>query len=555
MSESKEIQTDVLVVGSGAAGLTAAATAASRGLDVILVEKASTFGGTTAYSGGVLWIPNNHMMAQEGVEDSEEAALTYLTGHIGNRVEPARLKRFVQHAPEMLREFVESGYLKVSLFSDFPDYSAETPGGVMGGRSVEPQVFSGSKLGEFQDTLRKRQVPTAPGGLIGNMMELRQLAVIRTDPLTALKAWRVFPRWLRSRLTGERYYGQGGALVSWLRAALGKLQVPVWLETSLESLQLSAGRVSGAVINRQGETLQVNTRCGVIMASGGFDHDALMREQYQGDDRGTEYTSGAETNTGDGIRAGQDSGAAIDLMEDAWWAPTFLMPDGSPQIVIFERGKPGFLIVDQSGRRFANEALPYNEFVKRMHEAEATGMRTHPSWFVFDDTYRRRYPVAGLLPGQSCDHYVANGFMLRAGSLAALAGQMEADTNVLEETIARFNQMAKQGKDEDFDRGNTPFDRYTGDPTVSPNPCLAPVDAAPFYAIRLYPGDLGTKGGLSTNEYAQVLRDDGTVIDGLYAAGNTSASVMGHFYPGAGGTIGPAMTFGYIAARHATGNL
>jgi 3-oxosteroid 1-dehydrogenase len=247
-------------------------------------------------------------------------------------------------------------------------------------------------------------------------------------------------------------------------------------------------------------------------------------------------------------------GAAVDLMDDAWWAPTFMPPEQNPQIVIFERGKPGNIIVNSAGARFANEADPYNELVKQMQEADRSGASALPSYLVFDATYRERYPLGGMLPGVTPRRHLDSGFVIKADTPEALAERAGIDPDGLRNTLMRFNVMAERGVDEDFHRGESAFDRFSGDPSVQPNPCLAPLQKPPFYAMKLYPGDLGTKGGLLTNHQAQVVRGDGTPIAGLYAAGNSSAAVMGHFYPGAGGTIGPAMTYGYLAAQHAAAN-
>ena len=546
---------DVLVVGSGAAGLTAALTAKLSGLNVLVIEKAPVFGGTTALSGGVMWIPNNREMAKHGLTDDPDDAFRYLQHHIGNRVAPDRLKRFVRHGSEMLDFLVNNKCLEVSLFDGFPDYHAETPGGVNNGRSVEPAVITTQQLGQYEDTLRQRARAVAPGGMAGTMTELRNLAAIRTSPTTAIKGWRVIARLLSSKVTGKRYVSSGLALVTWLRQALEQLSVPLWLDSPLLELVTEHGKVTAARIQQGNEQTTVPVQRAAIIASGGFDHNRDMRATHSGDARFDDYSSGAESNTGDGIVAGQRVEAATDLMDDAWWAPTFVSAEGRPDIVIFERGKPGFVIVDGDGERFANEAQPYNELVKRMREAEQSGKTTHPSWFVMDDRYRRRYPVAGLLPGQSPAKHIDSGFMVTADSVAALAAEIQVPAEKLQATLARFNQMAASGRDEDFQRGESAFDQFSGDPTVTPNPCLAPLETPPFYAIKLYPGDLGTKGGLLTNEFAQVLREDSTTIDGLYAVGNASASAMGNFYPGAGGTIGPAMTFGYIAAKHIAGEL
>jgi 3-oxosteroid 1-dehydrogenase len=554
MPNTWDHEADLIVVGSGAAGMASALTASTEGLDVLVVEKTERYGGTTALSGGVLWIPDNSLMKQAGLADSAEQALTYLRHNIGNRVGEAKLAAFVNQAPRMLDYLRDHGYLEVELFDEFPDYRPETPGGVDGGRSVEPKVFAGRKLGGALAELREPPA-IAPGGIVGTMTELRRLAAIRTDPLGVLKAWRVFPRSLWSRLGGATYLANGGGLIAWLRHGLARQRVPLWLNTPLVELIVEDGSVVGIHVEKAGVPQRLRARSGVVITAGGFEHNLQMREQFFGAGTTSEYTSGAPGNTGDVIQAGLQAGAAVDLMDDAWWAPTFMPPGQDPQIVIFERAKPGNIIVNLAGQRFVNEAAPYNEFVKHMQEADRSGSPAIPAHMLFDATYRDNYPLGGMLPGVTPQRYIDNGFVVRADTLEALAMEIGVDPVGLEATVERFNRMARNGVDEDFQRGDSAFDRFSGDPAVGPNTCLAPVERPPFYAMKLYPGDLGTKGGLLTNEYAQVVRDDGSIVDGLYAAGNSSASVMGNFYPGAGGTIGPAMTFGYVAAMHAAGRL
>lgn len=545
---------DLIVVGAGAAGMASALTASTEGLEVLVVEKTDRYGGTTALSGGVLWIPGNSLMTQAGRADSAEQALTYLRHNIGNRVGEAKLAAFVDQAPRMLDYLRDHGYLEVELFEGFPDYRPETPGGVDGGRSVEPKVFPGRKLGEVLAELRAPRA-IAPGGIVGTMTELRRLAAIRTDPLGVLKAWRVFPRSLWNRVGNASYLANGGGLIAWLRHGLDKQGVPLWLDTPLVELITQDGSLIGIRVEKASVAKRLRARKGVVITAGGFEHNLQMRERFFGAEATADYTSGAPGNTGDAIQAGLRAGAAVDLMDDAWWAPTFMPPGEGPQIVIFERAKPGNIIVNAAGQRFANEAEPYNELVKHMQEADRSGSRAIPAHLVFDATYRSNYPLGGMLPGITPQRYLDNGFVVRADTLEALAAEIGVDPVGLAATVERFNRMARDGVDEDFHRGESAFDRFSGDPAVGPNSCLAPLDRPPFYAMKLYPGDLGTKGGLLTNEYAQVVRDDGTIVSGLYAAGNSSASVMGNFYPGAGGTIGPAMTFGYIAAMHAAGRL
>jgi 3-oxosteroid 1-dehydrogenase len=419
---------------------------------------------------------------------------------------------------------------------------------------VEPRVFTGRKLGGALSELRARSA-IAPAGIVGTMSELRRLAAIRSNPWQLLKAWKVLPRNLWNRLTRASHLSGGAALVGWLRYGLQTRSVPMWLNTSLTELIVEDGAVVGVSVQKNGETRRIRATKGVVISAGGFEHNLQMRRQYLGAESSSEYTSGAPGNTGDAINAGIASGAAVDLMDDAWWAPTFMAPGQSPQIVIFERGKPGNIIVNAGGQRFANEADPYNEFVKQMQDADQAGESAIPAYMIFDHTYRSKYPLGGMLPGITPKRYLDNGFVTKADTLEALAAHVGIDPVGLAETVSRFNDMAVNGKDEDFGKGENAFDQFAGDPDVEPNPCLAPLARPPFYAMTLYPGDLGTKGGLLTNEHAQVVRDDGTVIAGLYAAGNSSACVMGNFYPGAGGTIGPAMTFGYIAAMHAAGRI
>ncbi|NIP15024.1 MAG: FAD-dependent oxidoreductase [Pseudomonadales bacterium] len=544
-----ELTVDLVVVGSGAAGMACALTARLEGLDVLMIEKTDHYGGTTALSGGVLWVPNNSLMEQAGIEDSADRAVTYLKHNIGNRVSAARLETFVEHAPRMLDFLRAHRCLEVDVFEGFPDYRPEDPGACQGGRSVEPKVFAGRKLGSALTALRARAA-MAPGGIVGTMTELRRLAAVRSNPLELLKAWKVFPRNLWNRLSGAQHLANGRALIAWLRHAMERNGVPLWLNAPLARLVLDDDGVSGVVVMRGEAPVRVAARRGVVITAGGFEHNGDMRSEYFGENT-AEYSSGSPGNTGDAIRAGLDAGASADLMDDAWWAPTFMPPGQGPQIVIFERGKPGNIIVDAAGQRFANEADPYNELVKQMQEADRSGASAIPAYLIFDNRYRSKYPLGGMLPGVTPRRYLDNGFVVRADTLAELSESMGIDPAGLENTVARFNAMAASGSDEDYHRGESAFDRFAGDPAVRPNPCLAPLEEPPFYGMRLYPGDLGTKGGLLTNEHAQVLRGDGTVIRGLYAAGNSSASAMGNFYPGAGGTIGPAMTFGYIAARHA----
>ena len=315
---------------------------------------------------------------------------------------------------------------------------------------------------------------------------------------------------------------------------------------------MTDGRVTGVRATRDGEPVLIRARRGVLLATGGFEHNEQMRRQYQREPIGTGWTTGAPGNTGDGIRAGMDLGADTALMDDAWWGPSIALP-GGPYFCLSERNLPGCVMVNGAGQRFVNESAPYVDAVHAMYDGHTPENPHIPAWLVFDQRYRDRYVFAGLPPHRPLPRrWYAHGSVVREDTLAGLATAAGVDADGLVKTVARFNEFAAAGRDEDFGRGDSAYDRYYGDPRLA-NPNLAPLDKPPFYAVKIVPGDLGTKGGLRTDARARVLRPDGTVIEGLYAAGNASAAVMGHSYAGAGATIGPAMTFGYLAVQDMAG--
>jgi 3-oxosteroid 1-dehydrogenase len=542
-----ELEFDVVVVGAGAAGMTAALTAAQRGLRTVVIEKAEHFGGSSARSGGGVWIPGNAVLRKAGVPDTPEQAATYLAHIVGPDVSLARQAAFLRHGPDMLALVQATTPLAFRWVRGYCDYYPEAPGGRAGGRSIEAAPLPAGVLGADRDQLTPPYL-AAKGGVAVTQTDYRWLNLVARHPRGPITALKVGLRTAAARLRRRELLTMGQALAAGLRAGLTRLHVPVWLSTSLIELTVDGDRVTGVQVSRGGELVTLRARRGVVLAAGGFEHNAELRKEYQREPVGTEWTSGASTNTGDAIAAGQRLGAQLELMDDAWWGPTVPLP-GGPYFLLAERTLPGCLMVNGDGRRFVNEAAPYVDAVHAMYDGHTAENPHIPAWLIFDQQYRNRYVFAARAPRQQFPpRWYASGAMARAGSLAVLADEIGVSVDGLAATVARFNQMARNGRDEDFHRGDSAYDRYYGDPRNRPNPCLAPLTRPPYYAARIVPGDLGTKGGLSTDERARVLRPDGSVIAGLYAAGNSSASVMGHTYAGPGATLGPAMTFGYVAA-------
>jgi 3-oxosteroid 1-dehydrogenase len=540
-------QFDVVVAGSGAAGLTAALAAAHRGLRVVVIEKAGTFGGSTARSGGGIWVPGNEVLRRAGVADTAEQARAYLAHVAGDAVAPVRQQALLAHGPAMVSFVGRHTPLEFAWVPGYADYYPEAPGGLATGRSIEPVPLDARVLGSELAHLNPPYLP-APDGVTITQGDYRWLSLGPRHPRAMLATAKIAGRMARGRLLRQHTLSMGQALAAGLRAGLASAQVPVWLNTPLTGLEMAGGRVTGARVLRDDQPAVIAARRGVVLAAGGFERNDEMRRRYQRPPIGTEWTTGAAGNTGDAIMAGQDAGAALDLMDDAWWGPSIPLPSG-PYFCLAERSLPGCLLVNGAGQRFVNEAAPYVDTVHAMYAGHSPATPHIPCWLIFDQRYKSTYVFAGRPPGRPFPgRWYEAGAVYRAPTLAGLAGQIGVDAQGLDKTVARFGEFAQAGTDEDFRRGDSAYDRYYGDPRRRPNPNLAPLDRPPFYAARIVPGDLGTKGGLVTDERARVLRGDGSPIPGLYAAGNASAAVMGHSYAGAGATIGPAMTFGYIAA-------
>ncbi|MEU6750595.1 FAD-binding protein [Spirillospora sp. NPDC046719] len=541
-------EVDILVAGSGAGGMAGAIAAHDAGLSALVVEKAAFFGGSTALSGGGIWIPGNPTLKAIGRDDDPADVKRYLKAVVGDRVPEARLDAYIEHGPDALAMLHRvSRHMSFTWCPDYSDYHPEAPGGRPRGRTIEPRPIDARLLGPDERFLLPGNLPS-PMGLWFTGSEGRQLMFYKRTWsgrwALRLAVWRVASNLVRRR----HMKSLGGALVTRLRLTMKDLRIPLWLNAPVTELVIEDGRVTGAVVEREGRPRRVRARRGVLLATGGFDHDPELRKEHLPELGQEDLSAGAATNTGDGHRSGERAGAALDLMDDAWWMPSIKQPDGVVYPLVSERCIPAMVIVNQRGERFTNEAAPYVNFV----HAQLEGGHV-PAYEIIDAKAQRRYQFAGIMPGQKFPpEWYASGLVCKADTLDGLARAIGVPPEALRATVDRFNRFARNGRDEDFGRGDSVYDHYYGDPSL-PNPNLDEIESGPYYAIRIEAGDLGTKGGLVSDEHARVLRHDGTVIDGLYATGNVSASVMGNEYAGAGATIGPAIAFAYIAMRHAAG--
>ncbi|MGW9131940.1 FAD-binding protein [Streptomyces sp. NPDC055681] len=545
-SPSWDHEVDVLVAGSGAGGMVGAIAAHDLGLSTLVVEKAAVFGGSTALSGGGVWIPDNPALRKIGRGDSRDEVRRYLQAVVGDRVPAARLDAYAQRGPEVLEMLYRvSRHMQFTWCPDYSDYHPEEPGGRPRGRTIEPRPIDARLLGEDEKYLTGMDVP-APMGLWMTGYEARVLMMIGRS----WKSWRMIPvagwRVISNVFRRRKMKTLGAALIARLRLTMKELDVPLWLRTPISELVVEDGRVVGAVVKGDGRPLRIRARRGVLLATGGFDHDPELRAKYLPGPGQANFSMGALSNVGDGHRLGEQVGADLDLMDDAWWMPGVALPTGGVFPLVSERCIPPMVIVNMEGKRFTNESAPYVNFVHAQLDGEYV-----PVYEIFDAKARKRYQFAGNLPGKDFpESWYGTGLVTKAATLAELANRIGIPADNLTATVERFNRFARAGRDEDFGRGDSAYDHYYGDPTL-PNPVLDTIDGGPYYAVRIEAGDLGTKGGLVTDADGRVLNPDGSVIDGLYAAGNVSASVMGNEYAGAGATIGPAMVFAYLAARAA----
>ncbi len=552
---------DVLIVGSGGGGMAAALTAHASGLDTLVVEKSSYFGGSTALSGGGIWVPGAPAQRRESYSPDPESVVEYLLKITDGLVSEARIRQYVESAPKMLEFFEQlSGWFEFVWKPGYADYYPELPGGSELGSTINVPPIDLRKLGSDEQMMLK-PLALAPRGIWLGPKELRTFYRIRQSWAGKGVLLKLIWRMVKARAFDERMAAIGQSLAARLRLAMRESGIPLWLDAPMTELLTDAGgSVIGAVLERDGATQRIGARRGVILASGGFDHDLAWRNE-QLSVVVQDWSFGNPAAVGDGIRAGQKVGAATDLLDEAWWFPAIQWPDGRMQFMLNERMMPAQSIVNGEGKRFINEAAPYMDFGHAMIDGQKSGVTHIPCWLITDHRSWNRYVVGGHLPipkipgapvptGRKVPPaWLESGVVKAATSWDDMATKIGVPAAELRATAAHFNELALKGHDDDFDRGDSVYDNYYGDPTL-PNPNLYPLGDPPYYAFRIVLGDLGTSGGLLTDEYARVLRPDGTIVSGLYAVGNTSAPVMGRSYAGAGATIGPAMTFGFVAAKH-----
>lgn len=549
---------DVVVIGSGAAAMTAAVTAAHAGRSVLVVEKSRWLGGTSAMSGGVAWLPNNPHIPETGERDSKTRALTYFQSLVGaERMRPKVMEAFIDNAPRMVT-FLEENTTVQFERTTYPDYKSHLDGGMPVGRSIAGREWDGRKLGTALDLLR----PPMPelcvlGRMMVDGMDLHHFMNM-TRSFTSLR--HVLRRLSRYAID-LAHYGRGTRLVMG-NALLGRLiksaldcGVELWPNAPARRLIKDGGRVSGVIVERDGTEVTIHARLGVVIGSGGFANDPQLKRRLI-EHAEHHYTICPETVSGDGIRMALEVGATLGT--NTWHnylgtQVTFMKRAGKIVSKIpflrRDRNKPGFVIVAANGRRFVNEAWPYNDVAYAMtHTPDAV-----PAFLICDHVRLRRYGLGLVRPGpgwaRPLGKYLRSGHIVRADMIAELAAALHIDATQLEETIRKNNQYAVSGKDLEFGKGDTVYDRWQGDPTVKPNPSLGPIDTPPYYAVTLWPGDLGTFCGLVTDERARVLDSTGRPITGLYACGCDMHPVFTGSYPGGGGSIGPGMTFGFIAGR------
>ena len=543
---------DFVVVGSGGGSMCAALLLRQAGKSVLILEKTDMIGGTTARSGGVMWIPNNRFMKRDGVPDSREQANTYMDAVIGDHNDTpgstrARRAAYVENGTEMVDFLVGQG-IKLNRVSYWPDYYDTHPGGSEAGRTVVAELFNVNELGEWKSKLRPNFL-----SMMGSLDDMLKLRFIRKSWDAKRAAFNLVFRTMGAKLTGKHYVTAGAALQGRMLQAALKAGVEFRTEAGVNELIVENGCVNGVVLQKDGRTHRIGAKLGVLVNAGGFAHNQKMRDEYQPGTR-SEWSMTAEGDTGEMILEMMRHGAAIGQMEEMVGNQITLIPGHEKHwmkpVVQGMTASPHAILVDQSGVRYMNESGSYMTYCQGMLARNKT-VPAIPSWAVFDAQYVKKYMIANTITTvKKRAAWTELGYLRKGDTLEELAASINADPATLRATIERFNDFCAKNHDDDFNRGDRAYDRWLGDHYHEKNASLGGISEGPFYAIEVLPGDVGTYGGVVSDEHARVLREDGTVIEGLYATGISTASVMGRAYAGAGASVGPSFVWGYVAAKH-----
>ena len=559
---------DVVVIGTGNGGLTSAICSRDGGASVLVIEKSNQYGGTSATSGGGVWIPNNRYAVAENVNDSYDDAKAYINSvSPEGMIEDDLIETYLEHGPKMVDYLHENSRVKYRNLAHYPDYFPDNPGGKEGNRSMEPEPISGTDLGDDLSYLRDQHPQTAftMGPIRMNFTQVEGQLL-----LGALPGWktlfaklfvkyifdlpmRLFFGWKDRRLT------MGNAGIARLILSCKDRDIPIWRNTSMSEIIFTDGKVIGIKATQGERTLNIKANKGVILASGGFEKNQELREQYLPQPTNADWSAANVHNTGDALNEGLRLDAATHQMDTGWWSTTMKVPgQDKGWLSMVDKSMPGNYTVNKNGERFSNESQNYVSFVNDMFEEYAKGNPCAPCYMIFDSDFRKNRPCGPLLQASmQPDSRVPKewwdpSFLIKADTLEELAEKVGLNADGLLKTQQKVNEFSKTGNDLDFKRGDTAYDRYYGDPSVEPNPCLAPLEKGPFYCMVLYPGEMGTAGGLVIDSNARVLDTNKNPISGLYACGNCTTALLPK-YPGPGSTLGPAMTFGYLAAKDITG--
>ncbi len=557
---------DVVVVGSGSGAMVAAIVAHDHGQQVLVLEKADKYGGTSATSGHGVWVPcNRYAKAADDYDDTPDEAARYIKNVTPlDKVPEALIDRYVEQGPQMIDYLYQRTHLEFANHPTFPDYFSFAEGSKPGNRSLEPVPMHGRELGDEFERMQPLHQQLSIYARInvtqreGQWLLGRQKGWLWKSAKMVMAYLLDVPARLRGRRDWRMTAGQAG--VGRLRKSMLERDIPLHLDTEVTGLHIDDdGKVIGVAAQQGGKRVNIKAEKGVVLAAGGFERNQAMREQYLPGPTHISWTAAHGENTGGAISAAMAIGASTSQMDDAWWTTTMLVPgETKGRLVVIEKAQPWGMVVNQQGRRYANEAQNYVDFVKAIYSNHSDESPTVPSFLVFDSKYRKSFPCGPILtPDVMPDWAIPKAwwnpdFLSRANSLAELAGIAGIDEQGLLAEVEKFNGFATTGKDLDFQRGDGIYDRTYVSGEVKPNPCLGPLDKPPFYCVKIFPGEMGTMGGMDFNEHAQVLRGDGSVIEGLYTAGNCSAALL-PTYPGAGSTLGPSMTFGYLAGMHVSG--